>query len=424
MDSRSSQQDVTEPGHHAPDITPPPPLPPAPPRSALLMVGLILLLLIGGGIFTMLMRMHSSRVLANETEQESIPTVAVVRPLAEKPDEELVLPATLQAYEESPIYARTNGYLLHWYKDIGSRVKQGELLADIDTPEVDQELLQARATRQQVAAQLDLAKINADRYVNLRKTDSVSQEEADQQTSGYQQAQANLAAADANVHRLQELESFKHVYSPFTGVLTKRTVDPGALINAGAGAAGRELFDVARVDPLRVYVSVPQNYSPAIKTGANAVVTLQEYPGQKVVGTVVRTAEAIDPTTRTLLTEVDVPNKQGQLLPGSFGEVHFQVGMGARKVTLPVNTMLFRAAGAQVAVIGGDGKVDLRPITIGRDYGTTLEILGGVEVGDRVVVNPADSLEQGQQVNVAPGDNQEKDNQQKGNQPAQGGKPS
>jgi len=403
-----------EPEHHAPEITPPPPLPAAPPRTALLMVGLVLLLLIGGGIITMLMRMHSSRVLASETEQEAVPTVAIVRPIAEKPDEELVLPATLQAYEESPIYARTNGYLLHWYKDIGSRVKQGELLADIDTPEVDQELLQARATRQQVAAQLDLAKINADRYVNLRKTDSVSQEEADQQTSGYQQAQANLAAADANVHRLEELESFKHVYSPFNGVLTKRTVDPGALINAGAGAAGRELFDIARVDPLRVYVSVPQNYSPAIKTGASAAVTLQEYPGQKFVGTVVRTAQAIDPTTRTLLTEVDVPNKQGQLLPGSYGEVHFQVGVGARKVTLPVNTMLFRAAGAQVAVVGSDGKVQLRPITIGRDYGTTLEILGGVDLGDRVVVNPADSLEQDQKVNVAPEDKQ----------PAQGGKPS
>jgi membrane fusion protein, multidrug efflux system len=414
MNSRSSQQDVMEPEHHAPEITPPPELPPAPPRTALLMVGLILLLLIGGGIITMLMRMHSSRVLASETEQESVPTVAIVRPIAEKPDEELVLPATLQAYEESPIYARTNGYLLRWYKDIGSRVRQGELLADIDTPEVDQELLQARATRQQVSAQLDLAKINADRYVNLRKTDSVSQEEADQQTSGFQPAQANLAAADANVKRLQELESFKHVYSPFTGVLTKRTVDPGALINAGAGAAGRELFDIARVDPLRVYVSVPQNYSPAIKTGASAAVTLPEYPGQKFVGTVVRTSQAIDPTTRTLLTEVDVPNKQGQLLPGSYGEVHFQVGMGARKVTLPVNTMLFRAAGAQVAVVGSDGKVELRPIAIGRDYGTTLEILGGVDLGDRVVVNPADSLEQGQKVNVAPEDNQ----------PAQGGKPS
>ncbi|HUA13841.1 MAG TPA: efflux RND transporter periplasmic adaptor subunit [Verrucomicrobiae bacterium] len=401
MDSQSADYELSE-QHHAPEITPPPKLPPATPRKALLLVGAVVLLLIGGAVVTMLVRVHNDHVLAKETEQEAIPTVAVVHPVAEKPDEELVLPGTLQAYEESPIYARTNGYLLHWYKDIGSRVKKGDLLADIDTPEVDQELMQARATRQQIVAALGLAKINADRYVNLRKTDSVSQEEADQQTSGYEQAQANLAAADANVRRLEEMESFKHVYSPFNGVLTKRTVDPGALINAGvSGAAGKELFDIARVDPLRVYVSVPQNYAPFIKTDMDAVVTLQEFPGQKFKGVVVRTAEAIDTATRTLLTEVDVPNKSGQLLPGSFGEVHFRVGMDAHKVTVPVNSMLFRSQGAQVAVVGDDGKVELRPITIGRDYGNSLEILGGVDVEDRVIINPSDSLENGQKVHVA-----------------------
>jgi RND family efflux transporter MFP subunit len=403
MDSRSRQPELPQPETSAPEITPPPKLPPAAPRKALLMVSGVLLLLIIGGIITMLVRIHSSHVLAKETEEEYIQTVAVVHPVAEKPDEELVLPGTMQAYEESPIYARTNGYLLRWYKDIGSHVNKGDLLADIDTPEVDQELIQARANRQQIVAQLDLAKINADRYTNLRKTDSVSQQEADQQSSGYEQAVANLAAADANVRRLEELESFKHVYSPFSGVLTKRTVDPGALINAGvSGAAGKELFDIARVDPLRVYVTVPQSYAPSIRTGMDAVVTLQEHPGQRFKGMVVRTAEAIDPVTRTLLTEVDVPNKQGQLLPGSFGEVHFRAGINTQKVTLPVNTMLFRQEGARVAVVGSDGKVQLRPITIGRDYGTTLEILGGVDIGDRVVINPADSLEDGQQVNVAP----------------------
>jgi RND family efflux transporter MFP subunit len=403
MDSRSNKSELLESEPNALEITPPPKLPPAAPRKALLMVGVILALLILGALITMLVRIHNGDVLAKETEQESVPTVAIVHPVAEKPDEELVLPGTMQAYKESPIYARTNGYLLGWYKDIGSRVRRGELLADIDTPEVDQELIQARANRQQIVAQLDLAKINAERYANLRKTDSVSQQEADQQSSGYEQAQANLAAADANVRRLEELESFKHVYTPFSGVLTKRTVDPGALINAGvSGAAGKELFDIAEVDPLRVYVSVPQNYAPSIKTGMDAVVTLQEYPGEKFKGSVVRTAEAIDPATRTLLTEVDVPNKQGQLLPGSFGEVHFRVGLNAQKVTLPVNTMLFRQEGARVAVVGSDGKVQLRPITIGRDYGTTLEILGGVNIGDRVIINPADSLEEGQRVNVAP----------------------
>ena len=390
-------------GHQAAEITPPPKLPPAPPRKALLFVGVVVLLLIIAGAAALLTRAHDSRVLADETQQNAIPTVAVVHPIAEKPDEELVLPGTLQAYVESPIYARTNGYLLRWYKDIGSRIKKGELLADIDTPEIDQELMQARAARQQVTAAMDLAKINADRYQALRKTDSVSQEEADTQSSGYQQAIANLAAADANVKRLEELEGFKKIYAPFDGVLTRRTVDPGALINAGnAGAAGKELFDVARTDPLRVYVSVPQAYAPAIKVGMNAVVTLQEFPNQKFTGTVARTADAIDVTTRTLLTEVDVPNPDGRLLPGSFGEVHFQPHINVNKVTIPVNAMLFRQEGPRVAVVGSDGKVQLRPISIGRDYGTTLEIVGGVDVNDRIIVNPSDSIEDGQQVNVAP----------------------
>src|SRR5271166_2361263 len=277
-----SNPELLDDDRQAPEITPPPPLPPAPPRRALLLIGLVLLLLVVGGILSMLLRLRANRVLADETERNSIPTVAVVHPTAEKPDEELVLPGSLQAYEESPIYARTNGYLLRWYKDIGARVTKGELLADIDTPEVDQELMQSRATREQIAAQMDLAKINADRYVGLRKTDSVSQQEADQQASGYQQAKANLDAADANVRRLEQLESFKHVYAPFSGVLTKRNVDPGALINAGG--TGKELFDIAMVDPLRVFVSVPQNYAPAIKIGMESFVTLSELPGEKVKG--------------------------------------------------------------------------------------------------------------------------------------------
>jgi len=387
--------------HQPPGIEKPPEVPPAPPRKALTIVGIALLVLLVAGGLTLWDHVSHERALAKETERETVPTVAVIHPQSEKPDEDLVLPGSLQAYEESPIYARTSGYLVQWYKDIGSRVTKGELLAKIDTPEVDQELNQARAARQQTVAQLELAKISAERWENLRKTDSVSAQEADQQTSGYKQAQANLAAADANVRRLEQLEGFKDVYAPFTGVLTRRNVDPGALINAGAGAAGRELFDLARVDPLRVYTSVPQAYAPFIKVRAKTVVTLQEFPGQKFVGTVARTAEAIDPSTRTLLTEVDVPNKDGRLLPGSFGEVHFAVGSGVNKVTVPVNTMLFRAEGAQVAVVGPDSKVQLRPINIGRDYGATLEVLGGVSPDEQIVVNPPDSLEDGQRVNVA-----------------------
>jgi membrane fusion protein, multidrug efflux system len=391
--------------HQPPAIQKPPEVPPAPASKALMMVGIALLILLVAGGLTLWDHMSHERALANETERETVPTVAVVYPQSEKPDEDLVLPGSLQAYEESPIYARTNGYLVRWYKDIGSRVEKGELLAKIDAPEVDQELDQTRAARLQILAQMDLAKISADRWENLRKTDSVSAQEADQYDSGYKQSQANLAAADANVRRLEQLEGFKDVYAPFSGVLTRRNVDPGALINAGAGvgtgAAGRELFDLARVDPLRVYTSVPQAYAPFIKVGSRTAVTLQEFPGEKFFGKVVRTAEAIDPATRTLLTEVDVPNKDGRLLPGSFGEVHFAVGSGVNKVTVPVNAMLFRAEGARVAVVGPGGKVQLRPINIGRDYGTTLEILGGVSPADQVVINPADSLEDGQQVNVA-----------------------
>jgi membrane fusion protein, multidrug efflux system len=392
-------QAVEESHRTPPQVTPPPELPPASPRKALFVVVVVVVLLAVSGAVSMFSRVRAGRALAKEADIDSVPTVAVVHPIAEKPDEELVLPASLQAYEESPIYARTNGYLLRWFKDIGSRVNKNDLLAEIDTPEVDQELSQARASRQQSSAQLDIAKISADRWRNLRKTDSVSEQENDMQASAYQQAVANLAAADANVRRLEQLESFKHVYAPFSGVLVKRNVDPGALINAGS--AGTELFILAKVDPLRVFTNVPQAYSPAIRNGMPAYITLQEIPGQKFRGTVTRTADAIDPATRTLLTEVDVPNKEGHLLRGSFGEVHFSPRTNVARITVPVNAMLFRQEGARLAVVAADNKVQLRPITIGRDYGTTLEVLGGVSVDDRIIINPADSLEDGQPVNVA-----------------------
>lgn len=410
--------------HQPPTIQRPPEIEPASPRKALLIVAVSLLVLIVAGGFTLLQHASHERALAKETEAQTVPTVAVVHPIAEKPDVELVLPGSLLAYEESPIYARTSGYLVRWYKDIGSRVNEGELLASIDTPEVDQELNQARATREQIVAQLSLAKISADRWANLLKTDSVSKQEADQQMSGYEQAKANLAAADANVRRLEQLEGFKKVYAPFSGVLTRRNVDPGALISAGTGAAGHELFDIARIDPLRVYTSVPQAYAPFIKVGSETYVTLQEIPGEKFKARVARTANAIDQNTRTLLTEVDVPNKNGRLLPGSFGEVHFAVGSNVDKVTVPVNAMLFREEGPQVAVVGAENKIELRAINIGKDYGTSLEILGGVSVSDRVVINPPDSLEAGQEVETAqapPGDGQRQPMQSQSSSPQQKG---
>jgi multidrug efflux system membrane fusion protein len=399
VQEQNRQNAHSEAGH--PDVTRPPDLPPAPTSLGKILVGAVLLILVTAGAVTFLNRRSETNALAKETEVVAVPTVAVIQPTTEPGNDELVLPGNLLAFEDSPIFARTNGYLLRWNKDIGSKVEKGELLASIDTPEVDQELSQARATREQIKAALGLAKISADRWENLRKTDSVSQQEADQQASGYEQAKANLAAGDANVRRLEQLESFKNVYAPFTGVLTRRNVDPGALINSGAGATGKELFDIARVDPLRVYVSVPQAYAPNIRVGMKADVTLQEFPGQKFVGTVARTADSIDPATRTLNTEVDVPNKDSKLLPGSFGQVHFATGTSVPRITIPVNAMLFRAQGAQVAVIDKDSVVHLRAIGIGRDFGATLEILSGIDVNDRIIVNPSDSLEEGQKVNVA-----------------------
>jgi len=395
----TTEQNETEPV--SPDDYRPSDLGPASVGRAKLLIGAALLVLITAGAVTFLNKKSESDALAKETEAVSVPTVAVVQPESEPGNDELVLPGNLQAFIESPIFARTNGYLLRWYKDIGSKIQKGELLAAIDTPEVDQELSQTRASREQIKAALALAKISADRWANLRKTDSVSQQEADQQASGYQQALANLAAADANVRRLEELESFKNVYAPFSGVLTRRNVDPGALINSGAQATGKELFDIARVDPLRVYISVPQAYAPNMKVGMKANVTLQEFPGQRFLGTVARTADAIDPATRTLNTEVDVPNKDGKLLPGSFGQVHFATGTSVPRITIPVNAMLFRAEGPRVAVVDKEGKVHLRPISIGRDFGATLEILGGLDVSDQIVINPSDSLVEGQQVHVA-----------------------
>lgn len=360
----------------------------------------ILLLLVVAGGFSVARRFSERKALAKETEKLAIPTVAVIRPSAEPAQDELTLPAQLQAYVESSIYARTNGYLLHWYRDIGSHVKKGELLADIDTPEVDQELMQAKATRQQIVAQMDLAKISAERWSNLRKTDSVSQQEADQQTSAYTQAQANLAAADANVRRLEQMESFKHIYAPFAGVITRRNVDIGALINAGSTTQTKELFDLAQVDPLRVFVSMPQSSAVSVRPGMAAYIELNEYPGQKFSGKVARTADAIDPATRTMLTEVDIPNHDGKLLPGAYAQVHFAVPIQSTRLTVPVNALLFRPEGPRVAVVGADQKIHLAAVMIGRDFGNRLEILNGLSAADQIVVNPADSLEDGEQVVV------------------------
>jgi len=356
--------------------------------------------LFAAGALSIKARAKEQVTLAVDTARLAVTTVSAGYPQPEPRSNELELPGSVQAYTESPIYARTNGYLLRWYKDIGATVRKGELLADLDTPEVDQELSQSQAARQQMVAALELARTSADRWRELRKTDSVSQQELDQRTSDYAQAQANLAAADANVRRLQQLESFKHVYAPFAGVLTRRNVDIGALVNAGNGGSGKELFNLALIDPLRVYVSIPEADAPAIRAGMRAWIALAEFPAARFTGTVVRTANAIDQNTRTLLTEVDVPNQDGRLLPGAYAQVHFDVPLNGGRLSVPSSAMLFRSEGPSVAVVGPGDRVQLRPIVIGRDFGTSLEILQGVRANDRVVENPPDSLETGQIVHV------------------------
>lgn len=380
--------------------------PPPPRRKSVIVVAVLLAIFAAAAILGFVLRASERHALAKETESLAVPSVVVVHPKVEAPQQELVLPSTLQAFTESPIYARTNGYLAHWYKDIGSRVKKGELLADIETPEIDQELMQAQAARDQAEAQVKLAQISAARYQNLQKMDAVAQQETDDRTSALTQGQAALAAATANVHRLTDLESFKHVYAPFSGVITKRNIDIGALINAGNSGANQELFDMAKLDPIRVFVDVPEIYAPSIRVGVHASIELASLIGQRFTGNVARTADSIDLTTRTMRIEIDVPNPNGTLLPGAYAQVHFDVNIQAPRLSVPVNALLFRAEGMQAAVVGSDGKVHLKPVVIGRDYGTTLEILGGLDANDALILNPSDSLEEGQQVQVAKGGGQ------------------
>ena len=361
---------------------------------------LVVIVLAVLGAFTLFQRRTQYQALAKETETLAIPTVAVMHASVESAEEDLVLPGAMQAYVESPIYARTNGYLKRWHHDIGSRVRQGDLLADIDTPEVDQQLSQARAELNTSQANANLSKITAGRYQELIKTDGVSKQEVDNAVGDLEAKVANVKSAEANVRRLEDLESFKHIYAPFSGVITKRSVDTGTLINAGNGGASEQLFVLAQTDPIRVYVSVPEAYAASIRAGLGAFLELTQYPSQKFLGKVARTAESIDPGTRTLLTEVDVPNHTGALLPGGYAQAHLQVKVTGARLAVPVNALLFRSEGLRAVVVDADHRAHLRAITVGRDYGTTLEVLQGLDVKDWIVLNPADSLEDGQEVRV------------------------
>ena len=370
-------------------------------KSGLFMVFfVIVIVLVILGSLVLVERRSQFQALAENTQKLAVPTVAIIHPTAEARGEDLVLPSTLQAYVESPIYARTNGYLVKWYHDIGSRVKKGDLLADIETPEVDQQLMQARADLVTAQANEKLSEITQVRYNELLKTDGVSKQEVDNANGDLAAKKAIVQSSAANVRRLEELKSFQKVYAPFTGVVTQRNIDIGTLINAGNGGTSQQLFYLAQTDPMRVYVNVPEANAPSIHKGLGAYLELQQYPGQKFQGEVVRTAEAIDMATRTLLTEVDVPNKNGLLLPGGYAQVHLQVRVQGAGLEVPVNALLFRSEGLRAAVIDSNHRVRLQPLDIGRDYGTSLEVLTGLTPDDWIVLNPPDSIENGEEVHV------------------------
>ncbi len=368
-------------------------------RLFLVLVVVAVLLLVVGGI-TLLMRRSQYKALAKETETLAVPTVSVVHPIAESDAEDLVLPSTLQAYVDSPIYARTNGYLKKWYHDIGSRVNKGELLADIDTPEIAQELEQSRAELGTAQANQNLSQITASRYEGLLKTDSVSKQEADNASGDLAAKRANTQSAEANVRRLQETESFRHIYAPFSGVITRRNVDIGNLINAGNGGSAQLLFTLAQTDPIRVFVNVPEVYAPAIHQGLAAYLELQQFPGQKFYGKVARTGrfhrseypDAADGSGRS--------KQVGSIVAGGYAQVHVEVKVNGSRLEVPVNALLFRSEGLRAVVIDDNHKTHLQPLMIGRDYGTTLEVLQGLKPTDWIVINPADSLDEGVQVNV------------------------
>lgn len=346
-------------------------------------------------------REHANAQLAEETQELAIPTVSVIHPKPAAPQQEIILPGNVQPYMDAPIYARTNGYLKKWYADIGTRVKAGQLLAEIDSPEVDQELQQARADLATAEANLRLAQITAARYKDLMKTQSVSQQDVDNATGNFQARQAAVESARFNVKRLQNMQSFEKIYAPFDGVITARHTDIGDLINSGSGGGlNNELFHIMAINRLRVYVNVPEVYSRDIRPGLHAYLTLDEFPGRKFDGVLVRDSDAMDNATRTLLTEVDVDNRSGALKPGDYAEVHFKLPSEAATFTVPINSLIFRAGGLQVATVTRSNQIALIPITPGRDFGTEMEVTAGLTGKEFIVENPPDSLVNGETVQV------------------------
>jgi RND family efflux transporter MFP subunit len=344
-------------------------------------------------------RLEAASSLKRTTELAAVSDVIVVYPKKEAPTEEIVLPGGTEPYINSPIYARTNGYLINWFFDIGALVKKGDLLAVIDTPELDKQLQQARADLETAKSNLELAKITADRWQNLIKTRSVSQQSTDQYTQNLSATQASVDSYAANVRRLEYLVGYERVYAPFDGVITVRNTDIGWLIDAGANPTSSLLFQLAHIDVLRVFVAVPQVWASAVRVGAVETVTVQENPNQIFHGKVTRTSNSIDLNSRTLNTEVDVDNPKGRLLPGAYVQVHLKLPTRRYAVIIPSNTLLFRSAGLQVGVVR-NGRAQLVPITIGSDYGATVEVVSGLTPADAVIINPSDSLVSGEAVRI------------------------
>lgn len=368
-------------------------------RAKFVAGGIVGALLMGAAIIFIL-RSFQAHALATSTSLHAIRYVTTSMPTAGGDGQPLTLPGTLLGVIESTVYARSNGYIVRWVKDIGSSVKKGELLAEITAPEIDQELSQAVSSRAQAAAGAGLAKSTADRWQALRQKDAVSQQDLDEKLSADNQAAANLAAADANVGRLRKLQGFNQVVAPFDGIVTRRNVDVGDLVNAGNGGTGQALFVVAQVDPLRLYVYVPQVYARQIKIGDAVTVISAERAGEQYQGTVARTAHAIDTVTRTMQAEIRVPNPSGALLTGSYVQVILPINVDPKALVVPTNVLLFRPDGTRIALVDAGGHVRLTVVKLGTDFGDRVEVLSGLSAGDRMVLNPADSLADGDAVTL------------------------
>jgi RND family efflux transporter MFP subunit len=371
----------------------------APPIRLKRILQIVIALCLVGLAVGLLPRWHARRQLLAETRADAVPTVVAALPAPTQADLGTPLPADVQPFIEAAIHARASGYLKNWFADIGDHVTNQQTLAEIDAPELDEQLAQAKANLDEAIAACDLAKITSDRWTELLTTASVSEQETAEKKSDYVLKQATVEAARANVQRLDDLKNFERVTAPFAGVVTARNTDIGQLIAAGSGP---ELFRLAQTDPLRVYVRVPQQLIHAITPGQKAELTFQELPGRTFEATVTRTAGAVDPNSRTLQVELQVPNPRGEIFAGSYAQVRFNESAAASVLTISDNALIFRAQGMQAAVVGADDKVQLRAIKLGRDFGNTVEVLAGLNATDRVIVNPPDAITEGMAVQIAP----------------------